>query len=1510
MNSDGRTDILMQNYDDQTANKYGWRILTSNGLDVAPTVSPYTCMINASSHYMYPDDDNQYPVFLDYNGDGFMDVVIADEKWTMSCYGFCNTTWYFYKNNNGTLQLEKTIINDKKISNMKSVVMDINNDGIMDLVYADGYEYRAYTMKNANKLHLVSKITNGLGQTDEFSYKNNSSYEKPTGTDVRTLNAPLILVEQHKQENGETVKYTFTKAKYHKLKGFLGFEKVTANNSTQGIKTESTFEVVNNYFNIALKEQKTYYYDAGTIVVLSPANDSINDPSSVIISPPDGDNLNGMFWNPLSTTTYKNSDIIINNLRYIPIVEKAETTDHLTDIVKTINYVFDKTTNKGNLLSEEVIEDNFNTKTEYSNFNNIYKYLPEFKRVTFSSGNKNIVYETTFQYNNKGQVTKQVDFYNKPKQITTDFVYETTGNLKKQTITVPELPTQIVEYQYDNLFRFCTKIINPLGQISQKIYNFASGNIEKEIGIDGLETKYDYNFSGQLSKKTMPNGQTVTYSRAFITTYGAKYKITETMNNPALATTTYFDVLGREIYKTQTGATGALLHSQNIYNDKNQLIKKIAPHEATETNLAYSEYTYDKLGRTTEEKVYDGVFTNITAYAFSGKTTTVTDKVDNLLISKTTLNNAGLVITKEEREGGIISYQYNVEKKPISVSANGATTTFSYDIYGNQLTINEPNAGTVTYENHPNGLLKLQTDNKGNTTAVTYDVLGRTLKETVTEAESGMVYTYDYSYISSGNGIGKVGSIILKENGIQKHSQNFVYNTNHLLQSATDNYEGITLTKSFTYDNLWRIIIEENSLSGLVKENVYNNFGQVEEVKVDGNTIWTLNTQTAKGQITEFMLGNGIKGNRDYYENGLLSGIFTILRGKFNSFRVFQNVSLDYDRKYNLIQRNDIKNIKDETFVYDNLDRLISAKMNGVSTYQMQYVPNGNINYKNDVGNYLYNTLPHAVDGINNRQAGISTIQQDLTYNAFNKVTSVSQEDISYNISYGVNKQRIKTVFNNGETVFNNGEETLTRYYFGSYEREVQNRIITHIDYISTPTGLTAIRKKPDKSNMPLIYYTHLDNMGSLQVITDNTADIVNEWYYTPWGGRTRVDDTGESDITDRGYTGHEHLTALNLINMNGRIYDPVLARFLSPDPYVQSPDFAQGFNRYSYGFNNPFKFTDPSGNVFVIDDLIAGIIIGAMVGAFINTMTQGMTGKAQTNGQIMLAFGVGGAAGAASGAAAGGISAAGGAAWFAGAAAGSINGAVMNAQATNWKDGGAIFRGWLFGGISGFLGGGAGSVVGGWGGALLGGAVNSSVNTTLNGLYNKNFNGWDVLISAGIGGATSLAMYEMISYNNWNRSGRQWEGVHVNFKGYQTIQRAYQQATVKHHEQGGYILDDGSVTRLASRYTHNYGIDPLNPTSDMVASWHIHWAKPNVNVMVNSRGDVPSTNDILSGDVRQYPTVRYHSDDDILYDNKFDLQSFVFNRFDASFHIPNGAVTPFNANIQRYFWFLFTTLK
>ncbi len=67
-------------------------------------------------------------------------------------------------------------------------------------------------------------------------------------------------------------------------------------------------------------------------------------------------------------------------------------------------------------------------------------------------------------------------------------------------------------------------------------------------------------------------------------------------------------------------------------------------------------------------------------------------------------------------------------------------------------------------------------------------------------------------------------------------------------------------------------------------------------------------------------------------------------------------------------------------------------------------------------------------------------------------------------------------------------------------------------------------------------------------------------------------------NYTDRGYTDQEQLDNLSLVDMNGRVYDPTTGRFISADPTVPAPLYSQSFNRYSYVYNSPLEFTDPSG--------------------------------------------------------------------------------------------------------------------------------------------------------------------------------------------------------------------------------------------------------------------------------------------------------------------------------------------
>ena len=112
----------------------------------------------------------------------------------------------------------------------------------------------------------------------------------------------------------------------------------------------------------------------------------------------------------------------------------------------------------------------------------------------------------------------------------------------------------------------------------------------------------------------------------------------------------------------------------------------------------------------------------------------------------------------------------------------------------------------------------------------------------------------------------------------------------------------------------------------------------------------------------------------------------------------------------------------------------------------------------------------------------------------------------------------------------------------------------------------------------------HVDHLGSIDVLTNEAGGVEERRSYDAFGAR-RNPKWGEfgpppsfTSKTTRGFTGHEADEALGLVNAKGRIYDPQIGRFITPDPFVSRPLSSQSRNRYAYTLNNPLAYVDPSG--------------------------------------------------------------------------------------------------------------------------------------------------------------------------------------------------------------------------------------------------------------------------------------------------------------------------------------------
>ena len=137
----------------------------------------------------------------------------------------------------------------------------------------------------------------------------------------------------------------------------------------------------------------------------------------------------------------------------------------------------------------------------------------------------------------------------------------------------------------------------------------------------------------------------------------------------------------------------------------------------------------------------------------------------------------------------------------------------------------------------------------------------------------------------------------------------------------------------------------------------------------------------------------------------------------------------------------------------------------------------------------------------------------------------------------------------------------------------------------ATPGTVAVYVRKSSASN--LIYYLHRDHLGSPELITNGSGAQLVKLSFSAYGERRDVDWDGPissthlataANTTRHGYTDHEHLDSVKLIHLGGRVYDPLIGRFLSRDPFIDGMGSSQGANGYAYVWNNPLSNWDPTG--------------------------------------------------------------------------------------------------------------------------------------------------------------------------------------------------------------------------------------------------------------------------------------------------------------------------------------------
>lgn len=605
---------------------------------------------------------------------------------------------------------------------------------------------------------------------------------------------------------------------------------------------------------------------------------------------------------------------------------------------------------------------------------------------------------------------------------------------------------------------------------------------------------------------------------------------------------------------------------------------------------------------------------------------------------------------------------------------------FYYDAMGRKVQQNDPDSGVSTFEYNALGELTAQEDAGANRIENSIDMRGRAWRRTVKVPDGTVESTSTFVFDTAANGAGQLASETIAgqyagwagvANTALSFSRGYSYDVLGRPEGSTTTIDGASYTSDVVYNTLGQVWKAQDA-SGRWTMNHYNARGYLLAVcpttatststGCPGSTIptdptmrtamviqemdaWGHVVREARGQdadlavTREYWAETGKTGgicagnqttcnlvNEGYAWDG--AGNLTGQQKENRYFEQFTHDSLNRLTESKLTMQDGVTvNTVIESHAYDALGNLCRRSTYGWATREYTYIGRAGCGL-GDAMNSAYGgggtgTLgPHQISDLvsgtdhmfhyydirgNQTIRDVTTAGNDRTvlYSADSKLhqARTASGSVLVRFWYGSDGQRYKSE--------ENGKKTL---YLGNVEIVVNGGVTT------TKRNVAGVMLQTVVGSTATNYYLFHNQLGSIVRIADANGASVNQLDFMSFGGRrnpdTQATNGAPPTLTSRGFTGHEHIDSLTLIHMNGRVYDAYAHRFMQPDPVVQAPESAQGWNAYTYAFNNPLVYTDATGMISWRQ--ILGIAI-AVIGTYV---TMGADGGFFMKLGLAIAFG------------------------------------------------------------------------------------------------------------------------------------------------------------------------------------------------------------------------------------------------------------------------------------------------
>lgn len=1181
------------------------------------------------------NSNNNLALFSDYNGDGFTDLIFEN----IIYYGDGLNGF----NNGGTLNCEYIYTNPSTsfCTTNNFMVADINADGKADVIEFTYFLNQAKTgikiNYSASDLSTYYEIPyhfdNGNYEISFADFEGDGQVELYWYKRFQT-NTPLYFLNfNHNQRNKKLVTlFDGLVNKTEFIYSFVNRDELRTSNTETALLQYNYPNVSKAITKAVVKTQKQsngiggefltdYRYDNPVTNLLGEGLlgfqkfgiKNVNTTTEILTENQLNANLailyplsekvyNFSIPNKISTTLYSGNlfePIFSNGNRTTYLLKQSEIkkTNHLANYMVTTSNSIDNFGNLGYTMTTIGLglpysETTITYENDPAKINTV-PYLPKtVTRKNTLNGESNLNL-TEYTYNLNHLLENSVkNANNNDKKVINNYTYFQNGLIQKSVLQATNALTSEVNFEYDPLYKYQKHVINPLNQLSTLHKHATFNAIDSYTDEAHQTTSTVIDGWGRQESIIYPNSNVsnIAYMWVNYSDFNSNHplnlshvkskRVINTEGRPSQEN--YYDNLGRIILTSTENFNGDKIYKATEYNDAGLVYKETNNYQLDNNQSGLlpviKTYIYDTYNRITDIYEDDGSGTprhTEFTYSFANGNSTTSIIFPDGSHKSVKIDAAGRKIEAND-DFGTIQFQYscNTANNTNTKTTNQGISTI-FDEIGNPIELTEP-AGITNYIYNGLGQMLSKTDPKNSNYTYTYDLLNRI--NTVNGPEG----TYTYHYYSSGDGLNQIENIL----GPNNTSTEYTYFPNQKIKSIKENQPSKSFITAYEYDNFDNVT-KITYPGGFEIDQIYNSFGYLEQIKRsdDQTLIWQGNSQIPSGKINNFTLGNNKTTNKIYSNYGLPVSQETI--GVEHQLTTFDNLSGNLTSRSNLIQN------YSENFTY-NLNRLFAFDHSLAPSLSFNSPSNlkGRFDSKYDAGNYYY-YANGAVKIIDPTAATVPTLLrlQELTNTPFNKVETISEQinptdNIQLTINYGPSQQRIKS-----EWTKNGGAPYRTRYYAINFEQieklNVQTGITDNYEtsYIYAPTGLCAIFVK--ENGVKKLNYVYTDYLGSINTIySAETNNVILDRNYDAWGRERNSTTLGYENSTNcpewltRGFEGHEMLNDFALINMNGRVYDPVIGQFLSPDPVLQDENNTLNYNKYIFAFNNPLKYTDPTGMV------------------------------------------------------------------------------------------------------------------------------------------------------------------------------------------------------------------------------------------------------------------------------------------------------------------------------------------